>query len=56
MKPNMYTIRNGSLYCSNFNKTGNVSVNVKLTHVRETIFAAEKQLGITYPECVCLYP
>jgi len=43
MRPNTYRIRNGSLYCSNLNKTGNVRVNVTLTHVRETIFAVEEQ-------------
>ena len=36
----------------NFNKTGNVRINVTLGRVRVTAVAAEKQLSTTYSECV----
>jgi len=55
----MYRIRNGSLYCSNLNKTGNVRANVTLTLVRETIFTVEEQkvlliLNVCVCVCVCI--
>jgi hypothetical protein len=35
------------------NETGNVRINVTLSSVHVTSAAVEKQLSVTYSECVC---